>query len=409
LAYIAFLTSYFPSISETFIYNEIIRLRQRGVRIKTFSVRKPTFESISRESHGLYNTTTYLLPLGIVDLLTAHVCEFCRTPWKYTYSLAFLLTRYFKRPLNDRIKTLFHFAEGVYFAWSLRKESGAIHIHAHYASHPCTISFVASQLTGIPFSFTAHADDIVIEGLMLEEKVRAAKFVITCSNYGKRMLLKPLGDGEAKKVFTVYHGVDSDRFTGIRPDRGNGQFTFLHVGRLSPEKAQKQIVEACFHLRRKGLHFECIIVGDGPLREDLTRMAKALKVEECICFVGRVFQEEIVGYYLSADAFILSSIRENLPNVLLESLAAGVPVIAPRIGAIAELVEDGINGILVEPGNTLALSAAMERMMLDTTSRTRMGHSGRKLVREHFDREECIEKLLTVYATHGLVEPRHRI
>jgi colanic acid/amylovoran biosynthesis glycosyltransferase len=405
VAYIAFVTNYFPSLSETFIYNEVAKLRERGIQIRTFSVRKPESDSISMESRHLYDSTTYLLPANVMEVTRAHIGEFLRSPSNYLNCLRFLLSRRYGRPMRDRLKTLFHFAEGVYLTRLLRRDAGAIHIHAHYASHPSTISFVASRLTGIQFSFTAHADDIVLEGLMLREKVRESKFVITCSGYGKRMLLRTADGNATEKVFTVYHGIDSRKFAGARAECRNSQFTFLHVGRLSPEKAQDRIVEACALLRERGFDFVCLIVGEGPLREGIARLIRTLKVGENVKLIGRVFQEEMAGYYLRADAFVLSSIRENLPNVLLESLAAGTPVVAPRIGGIEELVQDGVNGLLVEPGDAAALSAAMQRMMVDDGNRVRMAYSGQRVVRERFDREQCIDRLIEVYAAHGLTVP----
>ena len=140
MAYIAFITNCFPSLSETFINSEVVNLRTRGVRIKTFSVRKPTYHSISPKSRSLYRTTTYLLPIKPARLIRSHISEFARGPARYFGCLLFLLTRKYDRALADRIKTFFHFAEGVYFTWLLRREQGAFHIHAHYAFHPSTIS-----------------------------------------------------------------------------------------------------------------------------------------------------------------------------------------------------------------------------------------------------------------------------
>ena len=161
------------------------------------------------------------------------------------------------------------------------------------------------------------------------------------------------------KIHMVYHGVDVGKFATAHREHPNGIFTFLHVGRLSPEKAQDRIIEACALLRGNGLKFICLIVGDGPLFGDLKAMIEALNLQDYVNLVGRVFHEQVRSYYLCADAFVLSSIRDNLPNVLLESLAAGVPVIVPRIGAITELVYDGVNGIVVDGGGSKSLADAM--------------------------------------------------
>jgi colanic acid/amylovoran biosynthesis glycosyltransferase len=405
MSYTAYIMGVFPALSETFIYREIAGLRERGMSIRTFSVHRPDPRSIHAEAAPLARDTVYLRPAGLRVAAAALGGAFLRRPGTFLGTLGSLMRGRHRHPLRGRVRTLFHFAEGALLARNLREEPGARHIHAHYVSGPATIAFTASRLAGIPFSFTAHADDIILDADLLPEKLWAARFAVTCSGFGRQALLERAGAWQSGKVSMLHHGIDTRRFAG-EPPRAAAPFTFLHVGRLSEEKAQHLLVEACALLSREGLDFRCLLVGDGPLAEALSGLVRDLGLEGRVTLEGRALQEDIPAYYRRADAFVLSSIRENLPNVLVESLASAVPVITPRLGGIEELVEDGVNGYIVEPGSARALSDAMRRMMGSGEERGRMGQAGRELVRRSFDRDRCTEELMRLFSRHGLAPAR---
>ena len=399
---IAFFNSLFPALSATFIYREALELKKRGLPIKTFAIRKPPLDEISQESHGLRENTTYLLPVNIIKLTAAHLYFLFKHPPRYFGTLLFMLTRKFDHKLKDRYRTVLHFCEGVLLAKLLAEEKDIGHIHVHYAAHPASVAFAASKLTRIPFSFTAHAYDIWIDRLFIKDKVNAARFAIACTEYGREQILKNNGIVNPEKLVTIYHGIDTDKFAPRPSPRPESQTTIVHVGRLSEEKAQANLVRACKILKREHYDFQCLIIGDGPLYSDLKELIDRNGLADQVKLVGKVFQEDIVDYYARADLFVLCSHRENLPNVLVESMAMAIPTIATAIAAIPELIQDGENGLLVEPDNTEQLARAMKRVIDEKEFARRIAENGRKTVLDKFDHNDSLDQLIELYRKHDL-------
>ena len=399
---IAFITNFFPSLSETFIYNEVSGLRSRGLSIKTYSIRKPEIANLSKESYDLFYSTIYLLPLNVIEFFKAHCYYFTKNTYKYLKILYLLLTRHFNKKNKDRIRTFFHFCEGVYLAKIVRKEYDISHIHAHYASHPSTLAMIVSFLTEIPFSLTAHADDIVLDKLFIAEKVNASKFVITCTKYGKEAILQNPGINNIEKISVIYHGVNINKYSKSIVKKST-KIHLLNVGRLSEEKAQKNLIKACKILKEEGYEFQCQIVGGGPLFAELYEEIKINHLKSSVKLIGQVFQEEIREYYKKADIFVLPSIRENLPNVLLECMAMGVPAIASNIAGIPELIKNGINGILVQPNDINALVDAIKILLIDEELRLFLGDNSRKSVCEEFDFEKSIDRIENLYHKYHVI------
>jgi glycosyltransferase involved in cell wall biosynthesis len=399
---IAFFNSLFPALSATFIYKEALELKKRGLPIKTFAIRKPPLDEISKECHGLRETTTYLLPANIIKFIGAHLYFLLKHPLRYFGTLIFLLTRKFNHKLKDRYRTILHFCEGVLLAKLLTEDDDICHIHVHYAAHPASVAIAASKLTGIPFSFTAHAYDIWIDRLFIEDKVNAARFAIACTKYGREQILKNNGIIDPKKLVTIYHGIDTEKFAPRETPTRNSKTTILHVGRLSEEKAQANIILACKILKRDHYDFQCLIIGDGPLYNDLKGLIVQNDLDDQVKLVGKVFQEEIIDYYAKADMFVLSSYRENMPNVLVESMSMGIPTIATAIAAIPELIQDGENGLLVEPNNIEQLAQAMKRLIDKKEFAQQIAQNGRNTVLDKFDHNDSLDQLIELYRKHDL-------
>jgi len=403
MKYIAFINSLFPALSATFIYKEVLGLRKRGLPVKTFAIRKPPLEEISKESYDLRDTTVYLLPVNYLKLVQAHLYFVLKYPLRFLHTLCFLITRKFDNKLKDRFRTLLHFFEGILFAKLIEEQGDICHIHAHYAAHPTSVALTASMLTKLPFSFTAHAYDIWIDRLFIKDKVNAAEFVITCTAYGRQQILKNNGILNPRKITTIYHGVNTSKFSP-RHSAPASKTTILHVGRLSEEKSQDNLIRACAILKQQRYNFECLIVGDGPLYSYLKDLIIQNGLEGVVKLVGKVFQENIINYYAAADMFVLPSQRENLPNVLLESLAMGVPVIATNIAGIPELIQNNKNGLLVDPNNVEALAATMKKLIDDKELTKTLRNNGRRSVCRNFEQQSMLDKIVELYRAHGVIE-----
>ncbi len=401
---IAFINNYFPGLTATFIYLEVIGLRAKGISIKTFSIRKPKLKNISKESHTLYHSTKYILPLNVKYFLKAHCYYLLNNPLKYFKIIFFLVTRHFENRLKDRIRTLFHFYEGVYLAKIINDEGDITHIHAHYASHPTTLALVVHLLTDLTFSFTAHAYDIWTDKLFIKEKVDASKFVITCTKYGNEQILKLCGANEINKINVIYHGVDLNKFMPYNKVTNEKNVVLLNIGRLIKSKAHANFIEACKVLNDEKYNFQCLIIGDGPLYNELYSLIEKYRLQKHVRLIGKVFHDEIIDYYQKADIFVLPSISgENLPNVLLESLALRLPVIATNIAGIPELIKNRSTGLLIQPNITNDLVNAIKLLINDKELRLRLGENGRKYVCDNFNVENSLEKLKSLYIENGIM------
>lgn len=391
-------TSFFPSLTETFIYREIEGLAAHGVPVRVFSVRRPPDTDVSEEVRRLRRQTHYLLPPRWPQLARAHACWLARRPLRYLSTLWLVLSGRHER-WHDRARTLAHFAEGVLVA-ALARGCGLAHLHAHYASHPATIALTAARLLDIPFSFTGHAYDIWTDRLLLPEKMAACAFAVTCTEAGRRALLAEAPRAEPGRITVVYHGVDSALFRP-RPEP-SGEFHILSVGRLDRPKGHHLLLVALAALAQEGYRFRATIVGDGPEREVLGELARRLGLAGLVRFAGRVYHEELPAYYQGAHLFVLACYndagnQDNLPNVLLEAMACGLPVVSTRFQGIPELIEDGMSGLLVEPQDSRALAAALRRLLDDRELGRRLGRAGRERVVAHFDQASSVARLAALY------------
>ncbi len=400
---IAFICNFFPSISETFIYRETLGLKKKGFSIKVFSIRNPKKENISEEVHDIHKSTTYLLPVDLKLFLKAHLYFLLKQPLKYFYLLAFLLSRKYNNKIKDRKRTFYHFLEGVILAKLILQEGNIEHLHAHYISHPCTLAFVVSSFTDIPFSATAHAHDIWLDKLFIKEKIERAKFIITCSEYGRKRIIDDNNIRETDKIYTIYHGIDTLAFKQKQQLNKKDKFTILNVGSLLEVKDQRNLILACKILKEEGYDFQCNIVGDGPLYARLKELIHECELTEEVQLAGRVFQENIKNHYQEADIFVLTSNSENLPNVLLESMAMGVPVIATQIGGIPELIINRETGLLISANNVEEIANAIKLLMNDKALYEKLSLNGKMQVSKNFDFRKSIDKIINIYRTHGII------
>jgi glycosyltransferase involved in cell wall biosynthesis len=391
-------TNFFPSLTETFIYQETLGVERLGVPVRVYSVRRPPEAEVSEEVRGLRERTSYLLPPRWTEMAAAHLGWLLRRPLRYVSTLALLLCGRHERR-RDRARTLAHFAEGVLVASRARGDNVG-HLHAHYAAHAATIALAASRLLGVPFSFTGHAYDLWQDRLLLPQKLRACRFAVTCTQVGKRVLLAAAPEVDPGKVSTVYHGVDTERFRpGTQP---GGDFHILSVSRLDKPKGHHLMLVALAALSKEGYRFRATVVGDGPELDALKELARRLGLAERVRFTGRVYHEELPAHYQGAQLFVLpcymeGGYQDNLPNVLLEAMACSVPVISTRMQGIPELIEDGVSGLLVEPRDVGGLAAAIRRLMDDPALAERLGRAGRARVAEHFDQVRSVERLAALY------------
>ena len=201
---------------------------------------------------------------------------------------------------------------------------------------------------------------------------------------------------DPKKVSLVYNGIAVEKFQ-IKDNKSQNRKTLLYLGRLDKDKGIKTLLEAMVNLTPHISHFRSLIVGDGSCYNDIYQCSKQLGLSDMVELVGRVPHEETPRYYRKADIFVYpSEALEGLPMTIIEAMAAGLPVVASKIGGIPEVVSDGETGILVEPGNAADLSRALKRLLIDEELRRRMGQRAHRVVKEKFSQGVMVKKTLEV-------------
>jgi colanic acid/amylovoran biosynthesis glycosyltransferase len=388
---IAYIVSRFPKLTETFILYEIIAVEGQGVQVELFPLQQERAPITHPEAVALVDRA-HFTPLLSLPILQAHLHFLRKKPGAYLKTLWTLLranwgsTRYLAGAIA-------FFPKAVYLACKMATEE-IHHIHAHFASHPAVVAYVIHQLTGIPYSFTAHGSDLHRDRHMLREKVQKALFTVTISNYNKDVILTECGKEFSEQVKVIHCGVDTDVFcrNGYHDRLAESKPPIvLCVGTLHEVKGQGHLLKACQLLHNRGLDVECHFVGDGPDRLALAQQAKQLGINDLVHFHGAQTRERVVALLQNADIIAAPSVpssdgrREGIPVALMEAMAVGKPVVASQISGIPELVEDGQTGLLVPPGDAVALAQALERLFHDPMLRQQMSDAARKRIVDEFN------------------------
>lgn len=392
----------FPSLSETFILREIEELERRGLNLSVMSL-EPGEEVVHERAQALGTRTSYRpSPLSLSTLLAVGWASITR-PFGFASAVLFALREALRTPraAGELARSL---AAAAFFACALRGKR-VRHVHAHFASMPATVGLLLAHILETTFSFSAHARDLFTdETVLLERKLREAEFVAVCTQYGLEHLRRqyPVSGGE--RLHLVYHGVDTVELMPLpRPESSSGPPEILSVGRLVEKKGFPFLLRAAAILRRRGVDFTLRIVGSGPDAEDLRRLATGLALGDVVRFDGPMPQEELIPIFQRASVFALASVvasdgdRDGLPNVLIEALALGVPVVSTRVSAIPELIEHEQTGLLAKPGDADDLADQLERMLFDEELRARVIEQGRTRVVTHFEVRENVALLADLF------------
>ncbi|MEE9390923.1 MAG: glycosyltransferase [Planctomycetota bacterium] len=381
---VAYLTGQYPRPTDTFIQREVAALRRRGVHVQTFSIRRISNDScIAEEQAEERKRTIYVLPPQPASLLRDHAILFFRSPMAYLSTLWLALT--VRSPgIKSFFYQVFYFIEAVVVAREVQRQD-IIHIHNHFANSSCTVAMLAAKLGGVTFSFTTHGPAIFFEPKLwcVDEKIKRSLFVSCISYFCRSQLMIWASLDHWSKLHIVHCGVDPALFEVVtpRPDRAN----LMYVGRLDLVKGLPVLLRSIAQLKDTQPHIRLRVVGDGPDRERLENLSSQLALDENVEFVGFQSQAEVRKHLQNTDIFVMSSFAEGVPVVLMEAMAAGLPVVATRIAGIAELVDEGLSGFLVPPGQVGQLSMRLDQLIGDAELRAKFGRWGRAKIEAEFD------------------------
>lgn len=407
---IAMLTSRYPAISNTFIWRDVLGLREQGFEVYTCSLNRPSeSELLTEEYREEFRNTFYIKSARPVGIALAHVQCVCRSPVLYLSSLCFAV-RIQRGGIKKLLWNLFYFAEaGILAHWAQRNDIE--HVFVHFDDSSSAVAMYAYRMGGASYSIRVHGSDNFYDcpGLYLKEKFAGATALVCISDFCRSQVLCMLPPEQWTKVSVVRCGIGPEQFRPHRqrPNNAQGTVVFLCVARLLRAKGLHFLLHACQALQKKGIQLKCILVGDGPAREELERLRHQLNLRGCVEFIGAVGQDRVQEYYNQGDVFVLPSFAEGVPVVLMEAMAKELPVISTRVMGIPELVEDGVSGLLIPPANLDALVQAMERLAKDPELRLRLGKAGREKVIADYNLETNVPKLAQVLRemiTGGLAE-----
>lgn len=393
---IAYILKRYPRLTETFILNEIRAMERLGEKLHVFSLLPPE----PPPHHPMVEQVRAFIhapPVGVAKkmqfLLRAHAAVLAAAPLGYTRAFAAAVRWTFSSRKPVSLWRQFARAGGVAH---LCRAHGVRHIHAHFANAPTTVAHFAHLMTGIPFSFTAHAKDIYLSRpRVIRRHLRAATFTTTCTGYNATYLRGLVPQMTPDKIRLVYHGIDLEIFNAgaaaAQPNALSVRPLILSVGRLVPKKGLEDLISACAALRNRGVDFGCEIVGSGPLRGALADAIVSGGLQEVVSLRGSMTHAQLIELYRHADLFVLApriaedGDRDGIPNVIAEAMAVGIPVIASDISGIPELVHHEQTGLLVPSRDPGALAAAMQRLLEDRELAGRLACEARRRLESDFN------------------------
>src|SRR5262245_26917088 len=396
---LGYLYSRYPVISQTFCDAEMLALERRGVELVIGSVYPPLtslrHEYISKLSVPIH----YAPPQQILKIVERNA----KTSGKWPGDLVEQHEGRYGPPAKpeQRARNALYFAE--FFA-----HSGVDHVHVHFANRAAHTSVFLKEMSGIPFSVTAHGQDFMKDlgsDDLLREICAAAEFVVAETDYSRDLLRQRCPDS-ASKIHRVYNGINLERFPA--PNDEMTRFAvaphqlprIMSVGRLVAFKGFDDLIDACAKLARRQIDFVCDIIGDGPLRERLQGKLEQLDLSSRVNLLGSLSQDAVLEKLQAADIFALASTTDAqgatdvFPTVILEAMASARPVVSTRLAGIPELVVDGQSGMLAPSRDSNALAHALEQLLREPELRLRFGRAGRARIEQHFQIEQTVAPLV---------------
>lgn len=394
---VAYFINQYPAVSHTFIRREIGAMEALGFSVYRFALR-PGPHLVDDQDKKEEKLTRFILQCGVGELGRCFITAL------FTRLGAMFLVIREALAMGSRydrgiLRHLAYVVEAAVLADWCRSD-GIEHIHAHFGTNSAAIAMFASQLSKIPYSFTAHGPEEFERGplLSLDVKLRHAAFAVCVSFFGRSQLMRLSSPNLWGKIAIVHCGVDKALLTApvqVLPSTAR----FVCIGRLNAEKAQLVLISAARRLNETGEHCEIVLAGDGPMRNSIEEAIRNAGLQETIRVTGWISGERVRAEIEAARALVLPSFSENMPVVIMEAMALNRPVISTYVAGIPELVQPGKTGWLVPAGDDVALAQAMHEALIAPVAQLEaMGAAGRRHISDEHDAFKEAQKL------KGLIE-----
>jgi len=382
---ILYVVSQFPSLSETFIVRELQALIDRGVDVRILSLKTSRERIVQPQAAALLDRVLH--PASRWRTLSKSFRVALRQPTLSLRFLGMMLRELWRRP-STLAKSVVAIGRALGRIDEIRAFSPQL-LHAPWATYPTTVAWFLSRLLELPFSFTSRAHDIFIEDHMMTGKLENAALAVTITEHNVRFMDRWMPAPGAIPVHVVHSSLNLSELPFAR----NGRLPrkLLSVGRLVPMKGFDTLLVALAELHTRGVGFSCTVIGEGPERARLEALRRELGLEALVEFPGAMAQSEVVRHMTESTLMVLPCVvapngqSDGIPNVLMEAMATGLPVVSTRISGIPELVEDGVSGCLVAAGDATALADSVQALLDDPGQRDSFAEAGRRKVERDFD------------------------
>lgn len=387
---IAYVLHRFPSLTETFVAEEIRTVQGLGVKVHLFSLLLPTTDVVHPVSAELVPQVCYAPELYEPSLWRAQLHFFLRKPRQYLKLVGRLLAEPAPR-IDFLLKRLVIFAKGVWVARQLESSPVQL-VHTHFAWLSAAASMVAAELLDLPLTITAHAYDIYSrKNDLLALTTSMADRVVTISEYNKQAILEKTSGLDRVRIQVIRCGIDLGQFPGVDGRSAQRPFQITAIGSLLEKKGHEYLIRACRQLKAQDLDFECVIVGEGPLEQPLRSLIHELDLDGRVMLAGGQTQTWVRDRLSTSDLFVLACVvegtgeRDGIPVAMMEALAMEVPVVTTPVSGIPELIRHEETGLLVPERKPDLLAAAVLRLARDRGLCQELAAGGRRIVEEEYD------------------------
>ena len=399
---IAYLTSQYPATSHTFIMREVLALRAAGLSVHTFTIRPASVEERTDSAIAAEAASTFvILAQSWARFAAAHIKLLAGRPAGYVRGLVKAL-RHRPPGLRGLALALAHFAEAGVLADELLRRR-ITHLHNHFANSAATVGLLAAEMVDLPWSFMIHgiSETDYPAGVTLPDKIRAARFVVCASWFGRAQAMRVVEPEHWPKIRVVRCGLPLQQLPST--ERARSGRHVLCVGRLSPEKGQAGLLDVFAAIRTRIDDARLELIGSGPEEAALRSRAARLGLGAEVSFPGRRSEADTLAAIARADILVVASLMEGLPIVLMEAMALGTAVVAPRLAGIPELVDDDRTGLLFTPANWGELEGKIERLLTDDKLRARLVKGAYQTIVGEYDIRQSAQSLVALFANEARI------
>jgi colanic acid/amylovoran biosynthesis glycosyltransferase len=393
----AYLVSRYPAVSHTFILREVAHLRSLGHVIHTASINPPdrALDSMDTAERKEALATYGVKNDGPVGALKAMAYWAVKAPLR--------LTKMFRLGMHmaSGLKGFAYAVEATMVAkWMSEKQLQNLHVH--FGNAGATVGVLVKALNQCHLSYTIHGPDEFddVAGQSLAEKMSAADSVVCISQFARSQLMRISAPSNWPKFQVCRLGVDPSQFTRGQVVFGKPKVSLLCVGRLTPAKGQVLLVEACARLRDAGTNFKLTMVGDGPDRVRVEAAIAKHGLQDLVQLTGALTQEGVRNAFAQADIFVLPSLAEGIPVVLMEAMCSHVPCISTPVNGIPELIEHNQTGLLASPGDVDSLVTQLLHLCGSREERERLARAANLKVKQKFDLSRNVRELSHIFSTY---------